>query len=303
MPHVISPQVWPQKDGDHSLSDGDFFNKLFKTPRVKTVRSSNELDTLPLDLEVLAASHGVNLAQTFLEGMVALAMFVLVAGGCVLSFPLVVMYGPQALSSVTANLDPNVASIVQLGIAAMIAIVVMFVISEVIARRRKRFEAPAEAKVAPAARKWHKKGGMRLGMGWIVLDQPQYALGDTIRFIYNQKVVKPTRLQGGAVRLILLEASRHDAITYQIHHQDSVELDRMPIPSGSYQPGERIQVRGEFTLPEYAPGVLITPNHRMVYMLAVQLDVADQPMGELLYHLPVEPSVVVDKVQHIKFDA
>ncbi|MFQ3647906.1 MAG: hypothetical protein SNJ54_17140 [Anaerolineae bacterium] len=191
------------------------------------------------------------------------------------------------------SLDPTIAQIVGFGGLAMIVIIGLFIFTEVRAEKVK----PNEPKVPVRARQWYKQGGVRLGMGWIVVDKPKYALGDTIRFIYSQKVVKPTQIRGGVVRFVLLEASKERVSSQQNHYQDYVELDRVDIPAGSYRADERLQVRGQFTLPEHAPSVLITPNHRMVYMLVVTLDVAEQTTTELLYHLPVQPSVVVDEVE------
>lgn len=292
MSYLMNPQIYPLDLPLFGDSFRDFvskeaaFNRVAIKPELRPVKAMSQLDNLPNDLNLLAAFHGVK--PSFLSSLGGLISFLLLAGGA-LSFPLIVMFAGDWFDS----LDPAVAQIIGLGGFVMLLIIAGFVVTEVIARRPKADEPKASSQVV----QWHRKGGMRLGMGWIVLDKPKYAPGDTIRFIYSQKVVKPTQLRGGAIRLILFEASRNYAITYEIHNQDDVELSRVEIPAGSYQADNRIQVRGEFTLPAYAPAVLITPNHRMVYMLAVKLDVAEQTTGELLYHLPVEPSVIVDKVE------
>lgn len=289
MPYVIEPRLYPTEgvlDEFRQFSKEDLFARLSEMPRLRAIEGSSQLDKLPTDLNLLAAFHGVKSDTPW--WLYVLVVFSLLNVG-VVGFPLIVGYAVEWF----IGLDPVVAQIIGFGGFAMLLIVGVFFITE---RRAQKAKAN-EPKIADRAAHWHKQGGMRLGMGWMVVDKPQYALGDTIRFIYSQKVVKPTQLQGGAVRLVLYEASRHDVITYEIHHQDYAELARVEIPARSYRADERLQVRGEFTLPDHAPSVLITPSHRMAYLLVVTLDVAEQPTTDLLYHLPVQPSVEVDKVE------
>lgn len=141
---------------------------------------------------------------------------------------------------------------------------------------------------------------MRLGMGWMIVDKPEYTYGDTIRFIYHQKAVKPTRLMSGLVRLVLIEATEAGFVTSPTYNHEAIEISRFEIPAGSYKPDEAIRVRGELTLPTYAPSVLIASDNRMAYMLEVKLEVADQPTRELLYHLPIEPAVENGVVRTMK---
>lgn len=299
MPYTIPPLIRPKeqlgKNVSHFESDSypgfsiiDFFQRISTTSPLRTVDSMAQLDKLPDNVNLLAAFHCVK-PQHPMAGTFSLLILVIMLCVGVLGLPLLALYGEVWFGS----LDPTIAQIVGFGGLAMIVIIGLFIFTEVRAEKVK----PNEPKVPVRARQWYKQGGVRLGMGWIVVDKPKYALGDTIRFIYSQKVVKPTQIRGGVVRFVLLEASKERVSSQQNHYQDYVELDRVDIPAGSYRADERLQVRGQFTLPEHAPSVLITPNHRMVYMLVVTLDVAEQTTTELLYHLPVQPSVVVDEVE------